>query len=188
MNLTVTPEIQAIVTKLYQAAHAELQDKIITLLHITEEYTILASGKSPVEPDDIHILPLGSRKTSEEFFKHIPPTLSEIEYAINFTEDNIIPIKKLLPANSELCSASPVIHEIALQSGKEASSQKLVLSIKEMEDIFSRLAAIISGRPFSTDTLPESNSFAVSLLILREVMHHLGFQNITIMKPQQISE
>ena len=188
MNPTVNSEIQAIVTKLYQTAHTELQKEVITLLHITEEYTILASGKSPIKPDDFWILPLGSKKTSGEFFKHIPPTPSEIEYAINFVEDNIIPIKKLLPANSELCSVSPVIQEIAYQSGKEMFSQQIVLSIKEMEDIFSRLAIIISGRPYSTDTLPESTSFAASLLILREIMHHLGFQDITIMKSLQTSE
>jgi len=181
MNLTVTPEIKASATELYRAAQNNFQkDLMITLLHITEEYTLAVSGKSPSEPENIWILPLGNENTSREFFKHIPPTPDEIEYAINYIEDIIIPIKKLLPTSSELYSISPIIREIALQSEKVIPAKEIVLPIKDMEDIFSRLAVIISGRPYSTDTLPESSSFASSLLILREFMHHLGFQNITI--------
>jgi len=49
-----------------------------------------------------------------------------------------------------------------------------------MEQLFSRLAAIVSGRPASTDVLPTDNKFAATLLVLREVMHHLGFMDVTI--------
>ncbi len=183
MNLAVPPEMKANITKLYCAAYNESQkNRIITLLLITEEFTIVAIGKSPLEPDNFWILPLGSEKTSKEFFKHTPPSPDEIEYAINFIEDNIVPLKKILPSNSELYSFSPVMQEIILQANKNILSQEKILPIKDMEDIFSRLAIIISGRPYSTDTLPESTSFAASLLILREFMHHLGFQNIIIKK------
>ena len=183
MNPAVPPEMKANITKLYCAAYNESQkNKVVTLLLITEECTIVATGKSPLEPDNFWILPLGGEKTSKEFFKHTPPSPDEIEYAINFIEDTIVPLKKILPPNSELYSFSPVMQEIILQANKSLSSPEKVLPIKDMEDVFSRLAIIISGRPYSTDTLPESTSFAASLLILREFMHHLGFQNIIIEK------
>jgi hypothetical protein len=51
-----------------------------------------------------------------------------------------------------------------------------------MEQVFGRLAAIISGRPANQDILPITNTFVATLLILREVMHHLGFMNITVLE------
>jgi len=183
MDHTISSKIHSEAIELYHAAYiGEKKNGIITLLHTSEEYTIVASGRYSSSPDNIWVFPLGGEKTSREFFKHIPPTPGEIEYAINFIEDEIIPIKKFLPMDSNLLTVSPVIRGIALQSDKVPASENIVLSIKEVEDVFSRLALIISGRPYSTDTLPESSSFAASLLILREFMHHWGFQIIHIKK------
>jgi len=44
------------------------------------------------------------------------------------------------------------------------------------------LAAIITGFPASQDVLPASTTFAATLLILREVMHHFGFTEISFLK------
>ncbi len=183
MDQVIIQEIRSVAKSLYHAAYVkEPKATKITLLHISEEYTLVASGKSSSEPDNIWTFPLGSERTAREFFKQSPPSASEIEYAINFIEEEIIPIKKNLSAGSTLFTFSPAILKVALQSDKEQSSPEITLSIKEMEDVFSRLAAIISGRPYSTDTLPDSASFAAALLILREFMHHLEFQNILINK------
>lgn len=183
MNSHITPETQESIIKLYQSVRIKIgNNNPISLLHISEENTIIASGESSEKPDHIVVLPMGSKKTPEDFFRHVPPTPEEIEYAINFLEDHIIPCKKELPINSELYSASPAIQEISSQWEKDIAAETTVLPIRDMEDIFSRLSAIITGRPYSTDTLPETFEFAASLLILREIMHHLAFHNITILK------
>jgi hypothetical protein len=46
--------------------------------------------------------------------------------------------------------------------------------------MFDRMAAISMGRPAGQDTLPAGAAFRATLLILREFMHHLQFQSITL--------
>ncbi len=183
MNSYIIPETQKSIIRLYQSVRVKVNNNSpISLLHISEESTIIVSGESNEKPDHIVVLPIGSKKTPEDFFRHVPPTPDEIEYAINFLEDHIIPCRSELSVNSALYSVSPTIQEIASQWEKDIATETTILPIKEMEGIFSRLSAIITGRPYSTDTLPETFEFAASLLILREIMHHLSFHNITILK------
>lgn len=151
----------------------------ITLLHISDDYTVIANGNSD-EPENIWILSIGTHKTSKEYFYHNPPTASEVENAIMVVEDEVMPLRKsILP--SQLITTDLIIKNIAEQSSCSIRENfGTILSIKDMEDVFSRLAAIISGRPASLDTLPTDNIFATALLILREVMHHIGFESILI--------
>ena len=56
------------------------------------------------------------------------------------------------------------------------------LAVKQLERIFNHLADIVSG-PISQDNLPDILEFAATLLILREFMYHLRFNQIQIMNP-----
>lgn len=110
-------------------------------------------------------------------FSHTPPTDAEIEMAINDVEDKLMPlIVEFKSENEQLVSYDPIVREISTYANIENGE----LSIREMKDVFSRFAAIVSGRPASTDTLPLSADFAAGLLILREVMHHMGFKSIIV--------
>lgn len=78
--------------------------------------------------------------------------------------------------NYRLETSDPKIREIA----GYVNIKENVLSLSEMESVFSRFAAIVMGMPSSMDVLPQTKEFAATLLILREIMHHLGFENIVI--------
>lgn len=167
--------------QIYQKIRASVpHDEIVSILHITDEYTIITTGGLPEEPKSTWIFPFGSKKTAEEFFKHNPPTPEEIEHAINLIEEEISSVGKFLPEKSPLYTLSPIIETIALQTKTTEWGEQRILTIENMEDVFSRLALIISGRPASLDTLPANSSFASSLLILREIMHHLNFEKINV--------
>lgn len=52
------------------------------------------------------------------------------------------------------------------------------LSIDALERTFDRLTSVALGRPASQEGLPDDKPFAATLLILRELMHHLQFASI----------
>lgn len=155
----------------------EVPGQPVALLDITAEQMTLAYGTTD-EPKEIWTYPLGSDIISKKYFHHSPPTPNEVEYAINTIEDTIIPIQKKLNPQTKLYTFNPVIAEIANLNASAPHPSEL--DIKEMESVFSRLALIISGRPSSTDNLPGTPKFAATLLLLREIMHHLRFNSIFI--------
>ena len=98
-----------------------------------------------------------------------------------------MPLKKLLVPNSMLITLNKEIRRIAQQTETTLEDGMHILHIGNMESVFNRLAAIITGRPASMDTLPKDSAFAASLLIVREFMHHLGFTSIQ-QKPSTSAE
>jgi exopolyphosphatase/pppGpp-phosphohydrolase len=155
-------------------------DAPITLLHIDNEFTCLVSGTDKHSPK-VWMLDIGAQKTAKVFFKHNPPTPGEVENAIATIEDEVMPIRKLVVPNSRLFTSDDVIREIARCAFPVEDKPEMILPRTTMEQVFGRLGAIISGRPASLDILPTTNTFASTLLILREVMYHIGFEEITIL-------
>ena len=58
----------------------------------------------------------------------------------------------------------------------------MLLSREAMESLFNRLAALSMGRPTAKDDLRVDASFSAMILILREIMFHLGFKFINVMQ------
>jgi len=167
----------------YYSAMRQLvdEDASLTVLHIDNAYTFIAQGVKADKPDNLWVFDIGTVKTAQDFFKHVPPTPGEVEYAIMEVEDEVMPLHKLLVPNSSLYTFDSAVMEAAVMGVVAETAEGIILARSEMEYVFNRLAAIISGRPASQDVLPADNSFAASLLILREVMHHLAFKEITIL-------
>jgi hypothetical protein len=183
MNKPIEQNIQEKATAYYRMARLGLPNgEPITLLHLSDEYTLAAFGCEADQPETIWQFSIGTGITSRKYFKHNPPTPAEIEEAIMIVEDEVMPLKRLLAPNSLLITFDKEIQTIALQTQAIPTDRGQMLSIGDMETVFNRLAAIITGRPASMDSLPSELSFAASLLILREFMHHLGFTAITIRK------
>ena len=183
MNKSIESNIREKATAYYCMSRVGLSNgEPVTLLHIAGEYTLAAFGADANHPETIWQFPIGSEITSQTYFKHHPPTPAEIEEAIMIVEDEVMPLKKQIAPNSILITMDKEIRTIALQTESVPADGGLMLSIGNMEMVFNRLAAIITGRPASMDTLPTDLTFAASLLILREFMHHLGFTTITIRK------
>lgn len=150
----------------------------ITVLHIGMEQTIFAAG-SDSEPEATLVLGIGSQKTAREYFKHVPPTPDEMENAITAVEDEVVRARAMIKNRSKLFTMDASIREIALIAGVPEDTE-MTLSLDTVERSFERLAAVTLGRPPSREGLPTSTTFAATLLILRELMHHLKFQSITL--------
>ena len=166
---------------LIQAEIPITEKKSFIFLSINAEETHILFEQNPSEPEHQIILKIGYQKTAREFFWHHPPTPLEIETAINMVEDEIIPLHTKVDSSSILVTTDSTIEQIALLAGI-AKRSVMMMSLDAMEQVFNRFADIVSGRPVSQDTLPDSLEFAATLLILREWMHHLRFEYIIILR------
>ncbi|MBK5143551.1 hypothetical protein I2494_07435 [Budviciaceae bacterium BWR-B9] len=179
-------------TEKYQLSEAEIQqqyavlqtrmqnDAPLTLLHIGSQNTLVISGVKH-QPISVQLLHIGSDKTAADYFHHQPPTPDEMENAIMAVEDEVIRIRASIPDGAQLCTTDLSIRDMALIAGL-AEQAELSMSLDTMERTFDRLASVMLGRPAASEGIPEENSFAARLLILREFMHHLAFPSIAIMK------
>jgi len=178
----IPDDIQQLALESYLLIRRQVTDKVpLTVLHIADEYSFIAQGVEMAKPDNLWVFTIGTEKTACEYFKHNPPTPAEVENAIMVVEDEVMPLHKLLIPKSNLYTLDGNISEIARLAAFKEYKPGMILARADMELVFTRLAAIISGRPASQDVLPTTNSFASTLLILREVMHHLAFFDITIL-------
>jgi exopolyphosphatase/pppGpp-phosphohydrolase len=150
----------------------------ITVLHIGEQETAVAIGAG-ADPETVLTLAIGMQSTAARFFLHTPPTPGEIENAIMQVEDEVTRAREMIAGYSTLVTTDESIREIAqIASGQTGSTMQL--SIDAVEQIFSLLASYSLGRPASSAGIPGSITFAATLLILREFMHHLKFASIGI--------
>jgi len=163
----------------YASVRAELADESpVTVLHVGAGQTLVASGKGR-EPDAVLALAIGAQKTSDDFFRHNPPTPLELENAIMTVEDEVARARAIIVDDSRLFTCDTEIREIALIAGLP-DQPALTLSLEVMEKTFDRLASVSLGRPAAHEGLPDSTAFAATLLILREFMHHLKFSSLTV--------
>lgn len=180
MKTNIPEEIKQTVEKLYSICRRKSNGtNAVTILQIHTDFSIIACGQQET-PEKIWLLEIGSIKTAQEFFRHNPPTPGEVEEAIQTVEDEVMTLSQLLSEGSALYTVDEAIRQIAHQKDNIGNTSDITLLRQDMEQIFTRLAAIISGRPASSDNLPTDNMFAATLLILREVMFHLKFTEIKI--------
>jgi len=176
-------------THLYRERLALLRQRLkitesLTMLDISSENSVvvrdIGGQQSRVIPMDI-----GAQRSARELLRHTPPQRLEFEMAIEVIEDEIIRHHRDISTNSILVTDSLEIKQIAQLAGI-AVSETMVMEIDAMERVFSRLAAVIQGKPASSEGIPEDNTFAIRLLILREFMHHLHFEKIIILADDQV--
>lgn len=111
-------------------------------------------------------------------FHHEPPTPEEIETAINIIEDELMLAVPLLQHETVLTCKDAFVQTIFGLAGNNSSN---TLSIKAMEELFSRFAYIAMGHSPQTDIIPLDANFAANFLILREIMHHLKFEQLNLL-------
>ena len=161
----------------YAAARLQLPPgTAITVLHIGEAATVLAVGRDAV-PSAVLSLAIGSQKTADAFFKHTPPTPGEIENAIMVVEDEVTRARHLVAGHTTLFSKDAALPAMAAMVGINAAHGRS-MSVESVEGLFDLLAAWSQGRPAASAGIPDTPSFAATLLILREFMHHLGMTEI----------
>lgn len=153
------------------------ESSALTMLHIGAESTLVASVGS-AERKTLE-LAIGSRVTAAAHFHHAPPTAREVEEAIQTVEDALFAVRAMLASASTLVTADPGIAEIADLVGLTEAPRR-VLSREAVERLFGRMAMLAEGQPLAHSGLPNRSDFYARLLILREFLHHQGFDAITV--------
>lgn len=152
------------------------------MLHIAPEYTLLALGTKAAEPDAIRQFDIGMDKMADEFFSADLPTAGEVENAIVAIEDAIMPVSKQMPPGAALWTTETAVGQVVEYAAYTESEDGRILTRTALESLFGRTSAVIMGRPASVERLPVSKRFTTVLLIVREIMFHLDFHTIRIIR------
>ncbi len=151
----------------------------ITTLHIGEQSTRLTAT---TDPGIDSLLYLGTRELGTGPWRHAPPSPLEMEQAIAFVEDLLVPLAKSLPPGTKLVTHDPEARHLVVLS-RPGEDPAPPLSVEHVERVFNDLVAVSDGRPVASSGLPTEAGFAAYVLILRELMQHLGFDAITVKEP-----
>lgn len=139
-----------------------------TALRLEPQRTLL----SPADGADT-VLAVGAHALAEGVFRHDPPTPHELEQAIDQVEEALMTAGLRHAARGELWTQAP---QLLALPGLQAPGARL--SRDDVEALFQRLASAALGHPGLRDTLPAGREAAAALLILRECLHHGGFDGI----------
>lgn len=162
----------------YPRARACLPDGCIAVLHLGDRQTALAIGGGP-GPEKLLSAGIGVGAIEARYFRGAVPRDADIELAIAEVEDAVMPLLRDIPSGCRLLTADRHVRDLAAYADTtDAESEEL--GIDAVEQLFNRWVARVLGRPASQDPLPMSGAFAATLLMLREVLHHLRFQSIRI--------
>lgn len=151
----------------------------LTTLHVGERETRLETS---TDPGTDAVLFLGTRELGSGPWRQEPPTPLELESAMAFVEDRVMPLGKVLPAGTTLVTRDAHARHLVVvaRPGRDPAPP---LSIDDVERVFNGLVAVSQGRPAASSGLPTQADFAAYVLILRELMHHLGFTSVTVKEP-----
>ncbi|MBB6563468.1 exopolyphosphatase/pppGpp-phosphohydrolase [Acidovorax soli] len=164
----------------WQALHGHAgPGQPIALLHMGTAHTLVALLGEGGAPGPLVSLTVGRHKTARDFFRRDVPTPLELENAIASVEDEVYLAHRQYaqqPGAARAAWWSTDAHLLALaELAGVPSAPAMQLSLEAMERLFQRLAAVSEGRPAASEGLPESVEFATTLLLLRELMHHMPF-------------
>lgn len=120
-------------------------------------------------------LAVAPQALAADFFGHQPPTMRELEQAIDAIEDALASTRLTHAERGTLIAGSALVRAVpGLQ--QEGNS----LTRDEVEALFQRLAsASIGPRLLVTESLVCAE-VAATVLLLRELMHHLGFAAVAV--------
>jgi exopolyphosphatase/pppGpp-phosphohydrolase len=150
----------------------------MTRLDIGDRETGVVMRSGEVEEVHLALLP-GAQRLADETLRHEPPRTVELESAIDVVEDQLTAAVGVVPTASSLVLLGPLARQLAQVSGCAEGGASTV-SIETVEGLFQRIASESLGNPAARRGLPAGNVFVAGVLILREFMHHLGFESITL--------
>ena len=151
----------------------------ITRIAIGELHTRVCVDGGPSPAIDVE-LGIGLAQLGRGPFRHEPPSELELESAIAFVEDAVMPLAKVLPPSTKLVSSDAVASRLLALAQRAPGRATGVLTLQQVEHVFGELAAVSLGRPSSSSGVPTDGPFVSYVLILREFMHHLAFGDISI--------
>jgi len=143
----------------------------VTCLHVTDDRIALEIVDGTAGAITLEI---GSLQDILGHLRHEPATAAGIEVAIAEIEDALMPAMRALPARRCLVTSAAGAQEIAKVAGLEGPAP-IRLPIETVEMLFNRLADMAHGMPAARLGMPPERLFAANLLLLRELLHHGGF-------------
>jgi hypothetical protein len=147
-----------------------MADLLITRLRLDPRRTTL-SGQGAAAL----VLGIGVGDLAEAVFRHDPPTPAEMERAIDLVEDALMSSGLPHTARGELVSSDAWLRGLP-GLGDEGAR----LALPDVELLFQRLASASLGAPGALGDIPAGAETAAALLILRECMHHLGYEAVRV--------
>ena len=144
-------------------------------LHITAQYTSL--GQTTPRADS---MPIGWQSALPGNRHTLLPSAAAVEMAIMQVEDAISANWPQRLALDTVHGGDPALFRLATLSGVPALVGSR-LERQQVEGLFSRLANAVEGG--LATGLPTTAEDIGSLLILRELLHHLDIRSITLASP-----
>ena len=141
-------------------------DKVLIWLGIEATQTRIVTGSE--SRHTLLCLPIGSRQLGSWQPQHTPLTPFDLELAIALVEDTLMPLAARVQGELPLLVLAPALSEFPAR-----------LSGELVERRFGELAARAEGDPLAPPG-EQSIAYSLCLLILREWMHHLGFNSATL--------
>ena len=132
-------------------------------------------------------LDIGSVRLTERLFRHDPPSHLELETAIELIEDQISRMADYPFAGTELVGVAGTATTLAaLAQGLTTFSTRAVSNYRLSRDViesqFRTLRAMPSGMIAGLSPVMEGRADIITagILIVREIMAHCGFQQMTV--------
>lgn len=123
-----------------------------------------------------HSLPLGTSEVAR-LFRSDPPRPTELEHAIDIIEEAVMPLAKLLPPGSVLRAGDELTRRVIARSLRDHGTG--VAEIAAVEGLFDQLArAALRGT--WAGSIPMDANLSAAVVIVREFMHHTGFQSVRL--------
>lgn len=152
-----------------------------TRLRICGDRVLLDVARGIASPE-LATLDAGSLQRILAHLDHAPPTAAELESAIQQIEDDLMPVLRSLPDHGRLATSAPEFWEVVTVAGL-GGSPEVELDIATIERLFNRLADSAYGVPAARSGMPAHRSFAAVVLLLREILHHGGFDSVRVTQP-----
>lgn len=127
-------------------------------------------------------LPMSVHELMDAGLARFPPSEIAMENAIAHIEDGLMPlIPKLRESAHEVLQATgPLLRMIAQAAGYPPTQSTLRISTEELERVFNRVVDVAAGLPARSQGIPESAEFVAALLVIREILHHVGYAALEI--------
>lgn len=158
----------------------------LAVLHLGDDVLALA-WETPGQAAQIVFTPPGLQTLVDRHLSAEHVSALTVEQAIAEVEDAVMPWHKQLPNTAQLLTADVVVVTLARWASMPSDTGSWQFTTEAVEALFNRWVARVQGRPYREDPLPASGPLVAALLVLRECLHHLGLESITVVNLEPLS-
>lgn len=147
-----------------------------TRLHMDQSRISL----QPADAEAIE-LPLSLGDLLDAGLQRFPPSELALERAIAMTEDALMPHVAALRRHplDVLIAADDALAALPSLLGRDGTAS-LRVDIDDVERGFNQVAQVAAGMPAHAMGLAEQPRFVAALLVVRELMHHVGWKQLQL--------